>query len=317
MLKYFLVFSLAVPLCGHCQSYAHSPSILTALPAPLSRLLYGSTSAIPSTAHAEGWSRLIKANGVVIDLFESEALSSPEFDEIEGWSVHSWVDRNRPGHVFHYFIQYDRLNVVFGYDLLVEPVQGTDEIRCTFSALTDPEINWHRDKDIPVVVFPTDLAPLVMKSGDTIAITTLPLGQGRIPVIHYLRLTRTDLTIAKGEQLMTRGNETEALAEFQSALDSDPRSSVASYRIGEILLRQHDYQASVNAFRDSLREDGDPSWTKVWSHIQMGKIFDITGQRDRAVNEYQLALQTKDNTRGAIQEAQHLLSEPYLEQRRE
>jgi len=103
----------------------------------------------------------------------------------------------------------------------------------------------------------------------------------------------------------------------QSVLDGDPRSSVAAYRIGEILLRQHDYQASVNAFRDSLREDGDPGWKKVWSHIQAGKIFDITGQRDRAVNEYQLALQAKDNTRGAIQEAQHLLSEPYLEQRRE
>jgi hypothetical protein len=83
------------------------------------------------------------------------------------------------------------------------------------------------------------------------------------------------------------------------------------------LLRQHDYQASVNAFKDSLREDGDPGWKKVWSHIQVGKIFDITGQRDRAVNEYQLALQTKDNTRRAIQEAQHLLNEPYLEQRRE
>jgi hypothetical protein len=33
----------------------------------------------------------------------------------------------------------------------------------------------------------------VIKSGDAIAITTRPLGEGRIAVVHYLRLTRTDL----------------------------------------------------------------------------------------------------------------------------
>ena len=29
--------------------------------------------------------------------------------------------------------------VVFGYDLLVEPVQDSNQIGCTFKALTDPE----------------------------------------------------------------------------------------------------------------------------------------------------------------------------------
>ena len=42
---------------------------------------------------------------------------------------------------------------------------------------------------------------------------------------------------------------------------------------------QKNYQASANAYRDSLNGDGDPRWTEVWSHIQLGKIFDITGQR--------------------------------------
>ncbi len=27
-------------------------------------------------------------------------------------------------------------------------------------------------------------------------------------------------------------------------------------------------------------------WTEVWSHIQLGKIFDITGQRERAIGQY-------------------------------
>ena len=52
-----------------------------------------------------------------------------------------------------------------------------------------------------------------------------------------------------------------------------------------------------------LNGDLDPKWTEVWAHINLGKIFDITDQRDRAVNEYRQALRTKDNTQGALEEA--------------
>jgi hypothetical protein len=60
-----------------------------------------------------------------------------------------------------------------------------------------------------------------------------------------------------------------------------------------------------------LRGNGDPKWVEVWSHINLGKIFDITGQRERAVNEYRLAIQTNDNTQGAINEARSLMQHPY------
>ena len=74
---------------------------------------------------------------------------------------------------------------------------------------------------------------------------------------------------------------------------------------------QKNYQSAANSFRDALRGDGDPKWIEVWSHINLGKIFDITGQRERAVNEYRLAIQTNDNTQGAINEARSLMQKPY------
>ncbi len=49
----------------------------------------------------------------------------------------------------------------------------------------------------------------------------------------------------------------------------------------------------------------------MWSHIALGKIFDVTGQRDRAVNEYRQAVQTNDNTQGAVNEARKYLQQPY------
>jgi hypothetical protein len=119
------------------------------------------------------------------------------------------------------------------------------------------------------------------------------------------------ISILKGQQLVAQGDLTGALAEYQKALTANPQSSLASYRIGEVLFTQRNYQAAVNAFRDCLRGDDEPSWTEAWSRIAIGRIFDITGQRDRAVNEYRLCVQTNDNTQGAVNECRMLLQKPY------
>lgn len=121
------------------------------------------------------------------------------------------------------------------------------------------------------------------------------------------------LAILKGQQLEAQGDLKGALAEYESALETNPRSSLAHYRVAEIQFEQRNYQASVNAWRDALRGDGDPGWTKVWSYIQIGKVFDITRQRERALVQYRLAVQTNDNTRGAVDAARKLLQEPFIE----
>ena len=119
------------------------------------------------------------------------------------------------------------------------------------------------------------------------------------------------IAILKGQQLVAQGDLVGALAEYQKALDANSQSSLACYRIAEVLFSQRNYQAAVNSYRDALRGDGEPRWTEVWSHIALGKIFDITGQRDRAVTEYRLAVQTNDNTQGAVNEARQYLQKPY------
>jgi tetratricopeptide (TPR) repeat protein len=119
------------------------------------------------------------------------------------------------------------------------------------------------------------------------------------------------ISILKGQQLVAQGDLVGALAEYQKALDANPQSSLADYRMAEVLFTQRNYQASVNSYRDALRGDDEPRWTECWSHIALGKIFDITGQRDRAVNEYRLAVQTNDNTQGCVNEGRLYLQKPY------
>ena len=134
------------------------------------------------------------------------------------------------------------------------------------------------------------------------------------PNDHVLK-NSTDIqvrtAILRGQALIQQGDLAEALKQFQSALAISKNSSLAHYRIAEVFYLQRNYQASANEYRDSLNGDGEPRWTEVWSYIQLGKIFDITGQRERAVNQYRQAIQTNDNTQGALDEARKYLQKPF------
>ena len=132
---------------------------------------------------------------------------------------------------------------------------------------------------------------------------------------HHVLTNSSDVklrsSILRGQAMQQQGDLSGALTEFNKALDLNKNSSLAHYRIAEIFFYQRNYQSSANAYRASLDGDGDPRWTEVWSRIQLGKIFDITGQRERAVGQYRQALQTNDNTFGALEEARKYLQKAY------
>ena len=130
-------------------------------------------------------------------------------------------------------------------------------------------------------------------------------------VLRWSPEIRVAVAIRRGEQFAEVNDFAEALKEYQKALDVARNSSLAHYRIAEIFFLQNNYQSAANSFREAINGDLEPKWTEVWSRIHLGKIFDITGQRERAVNEYNLALRTKDDTQGALEEAAKYLKEPY------
>ena len=99
------------------------------------------------------------------------------------------------------------------------------------------------------------------------------------------------------------------LQNYRKDLEGNRNSSLAHFRIAEILSQQGDYPAAANEFREALSGDLQPRWIEAWSHVDLGEIYEITGQADRAANEYKLAVQTGDNTQGALAEANaHLRS---------
>jgi tetratricopeptide (TPR) repeat protein len=122
---------------------------------------------------------------------------------------------------------------------------------------------------------------------------------------------RVAAAIAKGDELRRLGEPTEAIAEFQKAIELNKRSSLAFYRIGEAFFEQRSYNSSANSFREALNGDLDPKWIEVWCHINLGRIYDVLGQRERALGEYQKAVDTNDDSQSAQEIAQKHIKEPY------
>ena len=88
----------------------------------------------------------------------------------------------------------------------------------------------------------------------------------------------------------------ESLEQYRLDLKANPHSSLAHFRIAEILSQKGNDQGAASAFREALGGDLQPRWTEVWAHIGLAKIYDATNQQDRASNEYRLAEKTGERT---------------------
>ena len=134
-------------------------------------------------------------------------------------------------------------------------------------------------------------------------------------VLRWNPTLRVAVAIKRGEQFTEVSDFAQALKEYQKALDVNHNSSLAHYRIASIFFMQNNDQSAANEFREALNGDLDPKWVEVWAHIHLGMIYDLHGQRDRAVNEYNHAIRTKDNTQNAQEEAAKYLKQPYERKR--
>ncbi|MBI3939471.1 MAG: tetratricopeptide repeat protein [Acidobacteria bacterium] len=117
--------------------------------------------------------------------------------------------------------------------------------------------------------------------------------------------------IALGYELFHKNQFLEAIREYERAIKLNPRSSLAHYRLGEVFFEQANTQSGGNAFRDALNGDLQPKWVESMSHLHLGKIYDMLGERQRALAEYQRVINAKDNTFGAVDDADKYSKGPF------
>jgi aminopeptidase N len=129
------------------------------------------------------------------------------------------------------------------------------------------------------------------------------------------RELQTSVQLTLGNDNKLSGNYVEAIRAYEAALKLSPHRSIVHFRLAETFYDQFNLQSAANSFRDALNGDKDPKWIEVWTYIYLGKIYDILGQRQRAMAEYTKAVNTKDDTNGAQAEANKWLAAPFTRER--
>jgi tetratricopeptide (TPR) repeat protein len=231
------------------------------------------------------------------------AIAEKNYGDQLTWFFSQWLDSTGAPEFKVKYTTY-RLGSNKGFRVTGEISQDLDLFRMPVDLKIDTD-GKTEDKRIEVV-------------GTNSAFTIETFGRPRrisVDPDHHVLTNSSDVklraSILRGQAMQQQGDLSGALAEFNKALDLNKNSSLAHYRIAEVFFLQRNYQSSANAYRESLNGDGEPRWTEVWARVQLGKIFDITGQRERAVNEYRQALQTNDNTFGALEEARKYMQKAY------
>ncbi len=119
------------------------------------------------------------------------------------------------------------------------------------------------------------------------------------PRKKILRLSpdiRVAVAINRGEEFMNDGRFNDAMDQFQNAIDLNPASSLASFRMGEALFEAGNTTPAAQNFRNVFSGDLKPKWVEVWAYINLGKIYDSRGDHERAIPEYQKAIGTGDDS---------------------
>jgi tetratricopeptide (TPR) repeat protein len=241
--------------------------------------------------------------------FAYKSISTDDFrkltEEIAGqelnWFFTEWIESSGAP---EFKMEYTVFRTQKGFRVMGKVTQDLDLFRMPIDMKIETEGN-PEEKKVEVVGTSSEFA--IETFGKPKNVILDPRNQ----VLHYDNDTRVAVAIRRGEQFQQIGEYSEALKEYQKALEVTRNSSLAHYRVGELFFLQQNWQPAANEFRESLSGDLTPKWTEVWAHINLGKIFDISDQRDRAVNEYRQALRTKDNTYGALEEAGKYINEKF------
>jgi aminopeptidase N len=122
---------------------------------------------------------------------------------------------------------------------------------------------------------------------------------------------RVSIIARRGIEQMKEGVYAEAQQQFEAALKLDRSNSWVYYNLGLLYLEQRNWQNAIDNFQAALDGTLKPSWIEVWARIKKGNAYDAKGERNRAVSEYQKAVQSGINYDNAQAIAKKFLAAPF------
>ena len=117
-------------------------------------------------------------------------------------------------------------------------------------------------------------------------------------------LDLAELKLMKGD---TEGAN--ALAE-QSVKDKSGDQARANFILARVAIMHRNVPDAQHDFAETIRLSKDPRML-AWSHIYLGRIYDIQDERDQALAEYHAALTVRDGQADTRQAAEKGIKQPY------
>jgi hypothetical protein len=169
--------------------------------------------------------------------------------------------------------------------------------------------------------FEHDLTSLKEAIGDMVYGMDVSSQVGRAKKIAFLPEGSTDVVkraprqigiLDQAEIKLMKGDRDGARQLAQHALEQrtgDPAQ--ANFILARTALMAGDGETAEKDFQQTIAQTSDPRLL-AWSHIYLGRLYDLVDQRDQAITEYKAALTVRDSQPDTKQAAERGLKEPYV-----
>ncbi len=123
---------------------------------------------------------------------------------------------------------------------------------------------------------------------------------------------KISIVARRGIELFKEGQYAEAQQQLEGALKLDRNNAWIYYNLGLVYFEQKNWQMALDQFQASLdAASSKPAWIDTWARIKRGQAYDARGDRAKAVNEYQKAVQAGSDYDNAQAVAKKYIATPF------
>jgi aminopeptidase N len=123
---------------------------------------------------------------------------------------------------------------------------------------------------------------------------------------------KISIVARRGIELFKEGQYAEAQQQLEGALKLDRNNAWIYYNLGLVYFEQKNWQMALDQFQAALdAASSKPAWIDTWARIKRGNAYDARGDRAKAVNEYQKAVQAGSDYDNAQAVAKKYIATPF------
>lgn len=156
-----------------------------------------------------------------------------------------------------------------------------------------------------------DMLNAIDVRGETKRAGQVEFASGAAPEVVYIPRRASEQLLIAAEKRLSAGDPATAQKLAQQALDEkseDPGRAL--FILAQVATMNRDIQGARDYFQRALGVAKEPK-VVAWSHIYLGRIFDLQEDREAAVGEYRAALGASSSLPEAQAAAQKGLQQPY------